>query len=71
LPGIHEVQAHRLAGCAVQAKVEPLGKFAGVVGADVELDVLRVSQAEHLNGTGIELAGNVECGHGVFFDEWR
>jgi len=34
--------------------VKPLGKVAGVVTPDVELDVGGVSQAQHLNGTGIE-----------------
>jgi hypothetical protein len=47
----------------MQAKIKPLGKFAGVVAPEVELDVLRVSQAHDLDGTGIKLAGNMEGWH--------
>ena len=64
LPGVHETQRHRCARGPVQAKIKPLGEIAGVVAAQVELDVLRISQADDLDGAGIEVAGNVQCWHG-------
>ena len=65
LARIEEAQAHRHRGGAVQRKVEPLSKFAGVVAPDVELDVAGVGQADHVDGARVELGRDVECGrHG-------
>ena len=62
--GIHEPQSRRLTRCTLQAKVKPLGELGSRVGADTQLDVVRHIRTHHLNGTGIELRGNRELGHG-------
>ena len=63
--GVQKAQRDRQARSAVQCEVKPLGKFAGVVGANVQLDIAVIVQAHHVDGAGIKLGGNVQCGHAM------
>jgi len=55
LTGVEKAQAQSHAGCALQRKMKPLRKFTGVVAADIELNILRVGQTQHLDGAGVKL----------------
>ena len=71
LSRVQEPQGDRQLRRAVQAEMKPLGELAGVVAPDVELDVGRIGQAQHLDGAGIKAIGNVKTGHEVLPDAWR
>ena len=63
--GVQKTQGHSEPRCTVECKVKPLRKSGGVVLANVELDVPVVGQAHDLDGPGVKLAGDVQCGHVV------
>ena len=53
----------------LQPKVKPLGEFSctphALIGPDLELDVLRVFDADDLDGTRVKLGRNGQLGRGV------